>query len=45
MPFEPGGGGDMYAGLNEEEKAALKEVTKMGFPPKVRACKYYLEMA
>ncbi|BBE17347.1 hypothetical protein AQPE_1497 [Aquipluma nitroreducens] len=32
--LEPGGGGDMYAGLNEEEKAALKEVTKMGFPPK-----------
>jgi len=31
---EPGGSGDMYAGLNEEEKAALREVTKMGFPPK-----------
>lgn len=31
---EPGGSGDMYAGLNEEEKAALQEVTKMGFPPK-----------
>lgn len=30
---EPGGSGDMYAGLNEEEKAALLEVTKMGFPP------------
>jgi len=32
--LEPGGSGDMYAGLNEEEKAALQEVTKMGFPPK-----------
>ncbi|MEI7585551.1 hypothetical protein [Runella sp.] len=32
--LEPGGSGDMYAGLNEEEKAALTEVTKMGFPPK-----------
>lgn len=31
---EPGGSGDIYAGLNEEEKAALEEVTKMGFPPK-----------
>ena len=28
------GGGDMYAGLNAEEKDALMEVTKMGFPPK-----------
>ncbi|MFO7825845.1 MAG: PKD domain-containing protein [Cyclobacterium sp.] len=26
------GGGDMYAGLNPLEKAALMEVTKMGFP-------------
>ena len=31
---ETGGSGDMYAGLNEEEKAALQEVTRMGFPPK-----------
>ncbi|MEO6849722.1 MAG: hypothetical protein ABI166_03805, partial [Mucilaginibacter sp.] len=31
--LEPGGSGDMYAGLNTEEKAALQEVTKMGFPP------------
>jgi hypothetical protein len=30
---EPGGSGDMYAGLNNEEKEALQEVTKMGFPP------------
>jgi hypothetical protein len=32
--LEPGGSGDMYAGLNTEEKEALQEVTKMGFPPK-----------
>ncbi|WP_407494343.1 PKD domain-containing protein [Elizabethkingia anophelis] len=31
--LQPGGSGDMYVGLNEEEKAALTEVTKMGFPP------------
>ncbi|WP_229208250.1 hypothetical protein [Dyadobacter psychrophilus] len=31
--LEPGGSGDMYAGLNSEEKDALLEVTKMGFPP------------
>ncbi len=31
--LEPGGSGDMYAGLNEEECAALREVTRMGFPP------------
>lgn len=31
--IEPGGSGDMYAGLNDEEKAALREVTRMGFPP------------
>ncbi|WP_202410407.1 hypothetical protein [Pseudomaricurvus sp. HS19] len=31
--LEPGGSGDMYAGLNEEEAAALREVTGMGFPP------------
>lgn len=32
--LEPGGSGDMYAGLNAEEKEALKEVTQMGFPSK-----------
>ena len=31
---EPGGSGDMYAGLDAEEKEALHEVTKMGFPPR-----------
>lgn len=32
--LEPGGSGDMYQGLNAEEKQALEEVTRMGFPPK-----------
>lgn len=31
---EPGGSGNMYAGLNTEEKEALQEVTRMGFPPR-----------
>jgi hypothetical protein len=31
---EPGGSGDMYAGLGEEERAVLTEVTRMGFPPR-----------
>jgi hypothetical protein len=30
---EPGGSGDMYRDLNSEEKEALQEVTRMGFPP------------
>ncbi|MCF0160795.1 MAG: hypothetical protein HUJ99_08385 [Bacteroidaceae bacterium] len=32
--MEPGGSGDPYAGLNDEEATALREVTKMGFPLK-----------
>jgi hypothetical protein len=32
--IDPGGSGDMYAGLNEEEKGALREATSMGFPPR-----------
>jgi hypothetical protein len=32
--LEPGGSGDMYAGLNQEQAAALQEVTRMGFPPR-----------
>ena len=32
--IDPGGSGDMYAGLNEEERDALREVTNMGFPPR-----------
>ena len=30
---EPGGSGDIYAGLNEDERAGLREATRMGFPP------------
>lgn len=30
--LEPGGSGDPYAALNEEEAAALREATLMGFP-------------
>ena len=30
---EPGGSGDPYAGLNAEQAEALREVTRMGFPP------------
>ena len=31
---EPGGSGDIYAGLNVEQQEALREVTRMGFPPR-----------
>ncbi|MFN8355112.1 MAG: PKD domain-containing protein [Spirosomataceae bacterium] len=31
--MDAGGSGNMYAGLNEEEKQALQEATKLGFPP------------
>ena len=31
---EPGGSGDMFEGLDEEEHGALLEVTRMGFPPR-----------
>jgi hypothetical protein len=31
--LDAGGSGDMYAGLNEEEQEALREATKLGFPP------------
>ena len=30
--LEPGGSGDPYAGLSDEESAALSEVTRLGFP-------------
>lgn len=30
---EPGGSGDPYAGLDPEQALALREVTRMGFPP------------
>lgn len=32
--IDPGGSGDIYAGLNIEEREALAEVTRMGFPPR-----------
>jgi hypothetical protein len=32
--LEPGGSGDIYAGLDAEEREALAEVTRMGFPPR-----------
>src|SRR5262249_28854132 len=32
--IEVGGSGDMYAGLNEEERGILKEVTGLGLPPR-----------
>jgi hypothetical protein len=32
--IEPGGSGDMYAGLDAEERDALAEVTRFGFPPR-----------
>jgi hypothetical protein len=35
---EPGGGKDMYAGLNGEEREALEEAVKMGFPPRSWFC-------
>lgn len=31
---EPGGSGEMYAGLDDEQRDALLEVTRMGFPPR-----------
>ncbi len=32
--INPGGSGDPYAELNEEERAALREATLMGYPPR-----------
>lgn len=40
--LEPGGSGDVYATLNEEEAAVLREVTRLGFP--LRSWFYYKEM-
>ena len=31
--LDAGGSGDMYAGLDTEQQDALREVTRMGFPP------------
>jgi hypothetical protein len=30
--IDPGGSGDPYAGLNDEERGALREATRLGFP-------------
>lgn len=32
--MDAGGSGDPYAGLNPEQAAALREVTRLGFPPR-----------
>jgi hypothetical protein len=32
--IDPGGSGDMYAGLDAQERAALEEATSMGYPPR-----------
>lgn len=40
--LEPGGSGDPYATLNEEEARVLREVTRLGFP--LRSWFYYREM-
>ncbi|HEX3920004.1 MAG TPA: hypothetical protein VHW60_21915 [Caulobacteraceae bacterium] len=32
--IDPGGSGDMYAGLTDEEAEALREITRFGFPPR-----------
>lgn len=32
---DPGSSGDMYAGLNAEEHAALLEATRLGIPPRI----------
>ena len=32
---EPGGSGDPYAGLDPEERDALRELIRMGFPPRM----------
>lgn len=40
--MEPGGSGDIYKGLNEEERAALEEATKMGFPIRTWFSHYFI---
>ena len=41
---DPGGSGDMYAGLNKEEADALREVTRFGFVPRSWAFYHQLGM-
>jgi hypothetical protein len=33
--LDPGGSGDMYAGLNQEERDVLRETNRMGVPPRI----------
>lgn len=40
--MEPGGSGDIYEGLDELQKAALEEATKMGFPERAWFCYPYM---
>ena len=40
--FEPGGSGNVYEGLSDEERRTLFEVTKMGFP--LKSWFYYKDM-
>lgn len=37
--LEPGGSGDAYEGLNREEQDTLREITRMGYPP--RTCSFF----
>ncbi|MDR1531077.1 MAG: PKD domain-containing protein [Clostridiales bacterium] len=39
---EPGGSGDIYAGLNAEEREALEEATRMGFPVRTWFAHYFM---
>jgi len=41
---DPGGSGDMFAGLNKEEADALREVTRFGFVPRSWAFYHQLGM-
>lgn len=36
--MEPGGSGNIYEGLEEQQRAALEEATKMGFPERAWFC-------
>ena len=36
--MEPGGSGDLYTGLTEEQREVLEETTKMGFPKRAWFC-------
>lgn len=40
--MEPGGSGDIYEGLDELQRAALLEATKMGFPKRAWFCHKFM---